>query len=86
MLKKRKQIVFLFPLVQGLHDKIKIVAIDLADRPAWYKEKVYPENKVCLVNLFLLNVFMYKDFKFFFHFSSLFAYMIYLHFFGRCLP
>ena len=54
MLKKRKQIVFLFPLVQGLHDKIKIVAIDLADRPAWYKEKVYPENKVCLVNLFLL--------------------------------
>jgi len=31
---------------KGLHDKIKIVAIDLADRPAWYKEKVYPENKV----------------------------------------
>ncbi|PWZ05026.1 Protein IN2-1 B [Zea mays] len=30
----------------GLQDKIKIVAIDLADRPAWYKEKVYPENKV----------------------------------------
>jgi len=54
--------------VQGLQDKIKIVAIDLADRPAWYKEKVYPENKVCLVNLFLLNVFMYKDFKFFFSF------------------
>ena len=64
MLKKRKQIVFLFPLVQGLHDKIKIVAIDLADRPAWYKEKVYPENKVCLVNLFLLNIFMYRHSKF----------------------
>uniref|UniRef100_A0A0E0CYY7 GST N-terminal domain-containing protein n=1 Tax=Oryza meridionalis TaxID=40149 RepID=A0A0E0CYY7_9ORYZ len=31
---------------KGLQDKIKIVAIDLADRPAWYKEKVYPENKV----------------------------------------
>ncbi|OEL26140.1 Protein IN2-1-like protein B [Dichanthelium oligosanthes] len=31
---------------KGLYDKIKIVAIDLADRPAWYKEKVYPENKV----------------------------------------
>ncbi|WVZ56532.1 hypothetical protein U9M48_007045 [Paspalum notatum var. saurae] len=31
---------------KGLHDKVKIVAIDLADRPAWYKEKVYPENKV----------------------------------------
>ncbi|VAH89594.1 unnamed protein product [Triticum turgidum subsp. durum] len=30
----------------GLQDKIKVVAIDLADRPAWYKEKVYPENKV----------------------------------------
>ncbi|XP_025794550.1 protein IN2-1 homolog B isoform X1 [Panicum hallii] len=31
---------------KGLQDKIKIVAIDLADRPTWYKEKVYPENKV----------------------------------------
>uniref|UniRef100_A0A8R7Q478 GST N-terminal domain-containing protein n=1 Tax=Triticum urartu TaxID=4572 RepID=A0A8R7Q478_TRIUA len=31
---------------KGLQDKIKVVAIDLADRPAWYKEKVYPENKV----------------------------------------
>lgn len=31
---------------KGLQDKIKIVAIDLADRPVWYKEKVYPENKV----------------------------------------
>jgi hypothetical protein len=43
----------LFPLypVQGLQDKIKIVAIDLADRPAWYKEKVYPGNKVCMVNI-----------------------------------
>ncbi|KAI5021433.1 hypothetical protein ZWY2020_058163 [Hordeum vulgare] len=31
---------------KGLQDKIKIVAVDLADRPAWYKEKVYPQNKV----------------------------------------
>ncbi|VAI06967.1 unnamed protein product [Triticum turgidum subsp. durum] len=31
---------------KGLQDKIKIVGIDLADRPAWYKEKVYPQNKV----------------------------------------
>uniref|UniRef100_A0ACD5XNV7 Uncharacterized protein n=1 Tax=Avena sativa TaxID=4498 RepID=A0ACD5XNV7_AVESA len=31
---------------KGVQDKIKIVAIDLADRPAWYKEKVYPGNKV----------------------------------------
>ncbi|CAL0299565.1 unnamed protein product [Lupinus luteus] len=31
---------------KGLQDEIKLVAIDLQDRPAWYKEKVYPENKV----------------------------------------
>uniref|UniRef100_A0A453IC68 GST N-terminal domain-containing protein n=1 Tax=Aegilops tauschii subsp. strangulata TaxID=200361 RepID=A0A453IC68_AEGTS len=31
---------------KGLQDKIKIIGIDLADRPAWYKEKVYPQNKV----------------------------------------
>ncbi|XP_027935453.1 glutathione S-transferase L3-like [Vigna unguiculata] len=29
-----------------LQDKIKLVPIDLQDRPSWYKEKVYPENKV----------------------------------------
>ena len=32
--------------MQGLQEKIKLVAIDLQNRPAWYKEKVYPENKV----------------------------------------
>ncbi|KAK7345622.1 hypothetical protein VNO77_16229 [Canavalia gladiata] len=31
---------------KGLENDIKLVAIDLQDRPAWYKEKVYPENKV----------------------------------------
>ncbi|KAJ4816856.1 Glutathione S-transferase [Rhynchospora pubera] len=31
---------------KGLQDKIKLIAIDLGDRPAWYNEKVYPENKV----------------------------------------
>jgi glutathione S-transferase len=31
---------------KGLQLKIKLVAIDLGNRPAWYKEKVYPENKV----------------------------------------
>ncbi|KAL7596149.1 hypothetical protein Lser_V15G28500 [Lactuca serriola] len=31
---------------KGLQDKIKLVPIDLANRPTWYKEKVYPENKV----------------------------------------
>jgi len=31
--------------VKGL-SQIKLVSIDLQDRPAWYKEKVYPPNKV----------------------------------------
>ncbi|KAK9699500.1 hypothetical protein RND81_08G177600 [Saponaria officinalis] len=31
---------------KGLQDKIKLVPIDLKNRPTWYKEKVYPENKV----------------------------------------
>ncbi|KAK1286744.1 hypothetical protein QJS10_CPB20g00362 [Acorus calamus] len=31
---------------KGLQDKIKLVPIDLANRPAWYKEKVYSGNKV----------------------------------------
>ncbi|PON72788.1 S-crystallin [Parasponia andersonii] len=31
---------------KGLQDKIKLVPINLRDRPAWYKEKVYPGNKV----------------------------------------
>ncbi|KAL4283076.1 hypothetical protein GQ457_16G023150 [Hibiscus cannabinus] len=31
---------------KGLHDKIKLVPLNLQNRPAWYKEKVYPENKV----------------------------------------
>ncbi|KAK4706669.1 hypothetical protein R3W88_033769 [Solanum pinnatisectum] len=32
--------------VKGLQDKIKLVQIDLQNRPDWYKEKVYPTNKV----------------------------------------
>ncbi|KAM4109123.1 hypothetical protein ACB094_03G097500 [Castanea mollissima] len=31
---------------KGLHDNIKLVPINLQNRPAWYKEKVYHENKV----------------------------------------
>ncbi|KAG9453785.1 hypothetical protein H6P81_006689 [Aristolochia fimbriata] len=31
---------------QGLEEVIKLVPIDLQNRPSWYKEKVYPENKV----------------------------------------
>ncbi|KAG5599079.1 hypothetical protein H5410_030449 [Solanum commersonii] len=32
--------------VKGLQDKIKLVQIDLQNKPDWYKEKVYPTNKV----------------------------------------
>ncbi|XP_074591262.1 protein IN2-1 homolog B-like isoform X2 [Curcuma longa] len=32
--------------VKGLQEKIKLVPIDLQNRPAWYKEKVYSANKV----------------------------------------
>ncbi|XVF76540.1 hypothetical protein PTKIN_Ptkin13bG0273800 [Pterospermum kingtungense] len=32
--------------LQGLQDKIKLVPLNLQNRPAWYKEKVYAENKV----------------------------------------
>ncbi|KDP29054.1 hypothetical protein JCGZ_16443 [Jatropha curcas] len=31
---------------KGLQDKIKLVPLDLQNRPAWYGEKVYPANKV----------------------------------------
>nr|KAJ0223537.1 hypothetical protein LSAT_V11C200092700 [Lactuca sativa] len=31
---------------RGLQEKIKLVPIDLHNRPDWYKEKVYPPNKV----------------------------------------
>ncbi|XP_062092804.1 protein IN2-1 homolog B-like isoform X2 [Humulus lupulus] len=31
---------------KGLQEKIELVPLDLQDRPAWYKEKVYPSNKV----------------------------------------
>ncbi|KAI4331731.1 hypothetical protein MLD38_029886 [Melastoma candidum] len=31
---------------KGLQEQIKLVPINLQDRPDWYKEKVYPPNKV----------------------------------------
>lgn len=31
---------------KGLQEKIKLVPLDLQNRPSWYKEKVYPANKV----------------------------------------
>lgn len=39
--------------MQGLQDKIEIVPINLQNRPAWYKEKVYPGNKVTHYTPFL---------------------------------
>ncbi|XP_070006753.1 glutathione S-transferase L3-like isoform X2 [Nicotiana sylvestris] len=40
------QRVWIIRNVKGLQDKIKLVPIDLQNRPTWYKEKVYAENKV----------------------------------------
>ena len=40
--------------IQGLQDKIKLVPIDLENRPAWYKEKVYSANKV---KHYIINTF-----------------------------
>lgn len=43
-------------LEQGLQNKIQLVPINLQDRPSWYKEKVYPPNKVkifCIHELYL---------------------------------
>ncbi|XP_074567929.1 protein IN2-1 homolog B-like [Curcuma longa] len=31
---------------KGVQEKIKLVPIDLQNRPDWYKEKIYPGNKV----------------------------------------
>ncbi|POO02470.1 S-crystallin [Trema orientale] len=31
---------------KGLQEEIKLVPLNLQDRPTWYKEKVYPANKV----------------------------------------
>ncbi|XP_062117076.1 protein IN2-1 homolog B-like isoform X2 [Humulus lupulus] len=31
---------------KGLQEEIKLVPLNLLDRPAWYKEKVYSGNKV----------------------------------------
>ncbi|XP_058199671.1 glutathione S-transferase L3-like isoform X4 [Rhododendron vialii] len=33
-------------IARNSKEKIKLVPIDLEDRPSWYKEKVYPPNKV----------------------------------------
>lgn len=57
-------ICFSFFWKQGLQDKIKLVPIDLQNRPAWYKEKVYPPNKVKKNNFrqsALWNVMKWKN-------------------------
>ncbi|XP_059667743.1 glutathione S-transferase L3-like isoform X2 [Cornus florida] len=46
---------------KGLQDKIKLVPLDLADRPAWYKEKVYPENKDPAKRKFAEELLSYTD-------------------------
>lgn len=47
-------------LEQGLEDTIKLVPLSIQDRPAWFKEKVYPENKVtiplaCMLQLTMIS-------------------------------
>ena len=45
--------------IQGLQEKIKLVPIDLQNRPSWYKEKVDSVNKV---KLYICNIFfIYLD-------------------------
>uniref|UniRef100_A0A7N0TH11 Glutathione S-transferase n=1 Tax=Kalanchoe fedtschenkoi TaxID=63787 RepID=A0A7N0TH11_KALFE len=46
---------------QGLQDKIKLVPIDLQNRPDWYKEKVYPPNKDPAKKEFAEELFSYSD-------------------------
>lgn len=45
---KSNSLVRSFPLLrlQGLQDKMELVAIDLQDKPAWYKDKVYAQGTV----------------------------------------
>ncbi|PHU02590.1 hypothetical protein BC332_27841 [Capsicum chinense] len=52
---------------KGLQDKIKLVPINLQNRPAWYKEKVYTLNK-CINALILSSIqlalkLLYRDFE-----------------------
>ncbi|XP_073113318.1 protein IN2-1 homolog B-like isoform X5 [Elaeis guineensis] len=46
---------------KGLQEKIKLVPIDLQNRPAWYKEKVYPPNKDPAKRQFAEELFSYID-------------------------
>uniref|UniRef100_A0A7C9DRM0 Glutathione transferase n=1 Tax=Opuntia streptacantha TaxID=393608 RepID=A0A7C9DRM0_OPUST len=46
---------------KGLQEQIKLVPIDLQNRPAWYKEKVYPANKDPAKKVFADVLFSYSD-------------------------
>ncbi|XP_052172640.1 glutathione S-transferase L3-like isoform X2 [Diospyros lotus] len=46
---------------KGLQDKIKLVAIDLLNKPTWYKEKVNPENKDPVKHKFAEELLSYSD-------------------------
>ncbi|KAL6011149.1 hypothetical protein ACLOJK_001593 [Asimina triloba] len=48
-------------VVYGLQDKIKLVPIDLLDKPTWYKEKVNPENKDPAKREFAEEMISYLD-------------------------
>jgi hypothetical protein len=49
LLQKTNSLVSFASSLQGLQDKMELVAIDLQDKPAWYKDKVYPQGTVCWV-------------------------------------
>jgi len=44
--------------LQGLQDEIKLVPLSLTDKPAWYREKVYPVDKALLSPLLFSQVFL----------------------------
>uniref|UniRef100_A0A2P2JKY9 In2-1 family protein n=1 Tax=Rhizophora mucronata TaxID=61149 RepID=A0A2P2JKY9_RHIMU len=46
---------------KGLQDKIKLVPLDLKNRPAWYREKVYPVNKDSARRQFAEELISYSD-------------------------
>ncbi|WMV30077.1 hypothetical protein MTR67_023462 [Solanum verrucosum] len=53
--------------MQDLQDKIKLVPIDLQNMPDWYKEKVYPTNKVdttCAPFIERFQIFMLEGFNY----------------------
>lgn len=56
---------------QGLQEKIKLVPIDLQNRPAWYKEKVYSVNNVKLHICHIFFIYLDVNENILLHLSSL---------------